>query len=1004
MALNLGHRWRTLRTWQRRTAITFVVLVLYVLLTGVVLPKWVKWQLQEQLAAQTGRAVLVGETSFHPFKLALTVNQLKIQGQDPTQNFAGLNRIYIDFELWPLLIGDFDFKAIELDTPYLYAQRDHNGTFDFQDIVDHQAAQAELSLVQESNSADENASIPSINIGHFKVNQGLIHFEDHLFEQQDNGKIAIAEVTPLGFELFNFSTRNKSKSADANHYKINALLPSGGDLAWQGTLDVEQQNMTGDLVVRGINLAKLAPFVEPYVAFELERANLDIDTHYYLSWASAPMDVSVSEGVVTLYDFVISDPVQQQRPIQVGRFDIKGIALDLNPRQVNIEQIELADSQFIAAINTDGQIDLATLLQPNVTAHSENIAEDAPPQPWQWALKELRLTNINHAISESFSGSELSHSWVIDSFQLTGLESSFNQPLQLQISSQINDSAKLSVQGPTQVHFNAEEVAIKSALKLQLSTLDLSHFETFITPYLDVDLDQGLLNLDGDIALNLEAGRTQLTTNINAQIDDLNINAKDTELLSWQQLKLDAIELNLAQQDLKLEHIHLAKPFARVVIAEDRSTNIGDLVKSTPPADSPQSQPQASSESASKSWTIGIGGLSFDEGEAYFSDRSLTPKFTTAIHQIAGSVGQFSSEQTEPAKVHLEGTVDKYAPVTLDGRIQPLLENPFLDLTLDFKHIELTSLNPYSGTYAGYVIDKGQLSINLDYELDNNQLKGSNHVIVDQLELGRKTDSIDATSLPVALAVALMKDENGVIDLGLEVSGSADDPQFSIGALVAKALGNAIKKIITSPFALLGSLVGEGDQLDEVEFGSGIAKLSADNMQQLGKLAEALNSRPMLKLEILGRVSEEDDGKTIAQQTLLEHVNKRQNTGFTEFTLSSIKLSDEQRAAFDALTTTLPIEWKNQQRQQIAEQITEQTDDAERARQSELDARYYQALLTPYKVTNAQLTELALTRARAIKTYMVEQAKLDPARLFVLQPHIEKNSASRITVMTLKAD
>ena len=96
--------------------------------------------------------------------------------------------------------------------------------------------------------------------------------------------------------------------------------------------------------------------------------------------------------------------------------------------------------------------------------------------------------------------------------------------------------------------------------------------------------------------------------------------------------------------------------------------------------------------------------------------------------------------------------------------------------------MELSIFNPYSGKFAGYNITKGKLTTELHYKVDGRKLDAQHHIIIDQLEFGDKTESKDAVSLPIKLAVALLKDRNGVIDLNLPVTGSLDDPKFRSGA------------------------------------------------------------------------------------------------------------------------------------------------------------------------------------------------------------------------------
>ncbi len=192
-----------------------------------------------------------------------------------------------------------------------------------------------------------------------------------------------------------------------------------------------------------------------------------------------------------------------------------------------------------------------------------------------------------------------------------------------------------------------------------------------------------------------------------------------------------------------------------------------------------------------------------------------------------------SSVPGTKASVDISGNIDRYAPVKVKGEINPLLDQPYLDLDVIFQSVELTTVNPYSGTYAGHYIDRGQLSLSLNYQLENNQLKGSNHVVIDQLQLGKASESDLATDLPISLAIALLQDSDGVIDLGVEVSGDVDDPEFSLGAVIWSTISNIITKAVTAPFSFIAGLADSDDELNVIEFEFGANTLTTDEQEKL---------------------------------------------------------------------------------------------------------------------------------------------------------------------------
>ena len=137
-----------------------------------------------------------------------------------------------------------------------------------------------------------------------------------------------------------------------------------------------------------------------------------------------------------------------------------------------------------------------------------------------------------------------------------------------------------------------------------------------------------------------------------------------------------------------------------------------------------------------------------------------------------------------------------------------------MDLAVKFNNIELSPVTPYSSKYLGYAIDKGKLTLALKYSIDKKQLQAQNDVLIDQLTFGNSVDSKDATKLPVRLAVVLLRDNSGKIDLHLPVTGRTDDPDFHVGKIIIDTIVNILEKAATSPFALLEAIYPGSAELE----------------------------------------------------------------------------------------------------------------------------------------------------------------------------------------------
>jgi hypothetical protein len=279
-----------------------------------------------------------------------------------------------------------------------------------------------------------------------------------------------------------------------------------------------------------------------------------------------------------------------------------------------------------------------------------------------------------------------------------------------------------------------------------------------------------------------------------------------------------------------------------LIIGEDRSVNLAQVFKTEHPAADSPAATGPSKTADGNVFPVSIQKLRVDNGILDFADLSLTPQFGTQIHDLGGVVTGMSSTPDSRAQVQLGGNVDEYGLAKINGEINVFDPVAFTDIDMIFQNVEMSDLTPYSGKFAGGKIDSGKLSLNLGHKIDNGKLLGDNQIVVDKLKLGQPVKSPEAANLPLDLAVALLEDADGVIDIGLPVRGDLNDPKFSFGHLIGKALVNLITKIATAPFRVLGALVGgaAGENFDAIAFEPGDAAVPAPEREKLKKLAEAL--------------------------------------------------------------------------------------------------------------------------------------------------------------------
>jgi outer membrane protein OmpA-like peptidoglycan-associated protein len=377
---------------------------------------------------------------------------------------------------------------------------------------------------------------------------------------------------------------------------------------------------------------------------------------------------------------------------------------------------------------------------------------------------------------------------------------------------------------------------------------------------------------------------------------------------------------------------------------------------------------------------IRIGQIALQGGNINFSDNFIKPNYSANLTGMNGSISELASDQETPAEVLLKGKLDNDAPVEITGKLNPLGPQLYLDLAASAHGIELARLTPYAAKYAGYSITKGKLSADVKYHVENGQLQAQNSLRLDQLTFGDKVDSPTATKLPVLLAVALLRNSRGEINLNLPVSGSLSDPEFSVGAVIARAFVNLLTKAITAPFSLLASAFsGSSDgELSYVEFAPGSSNLSADATKKLDTLAKALNDRPALTLDITGRIEPESDRDGVRHAYLdrrlrLQKIEDLRNQG-SAIQMRDVKIEPSEYAKY--LERAYKAEKFDKPRNLIG------------FAKSLPAAEMEQLMLANAPVGETELKALADQRAMAVKRYLEQQGKVGNDRMFLVTPKL----------------
>ncbi|MCZ4336610.1 DUF748 domain-containing protein [Shewanella colwelliana] len=1004
----LRQQYTQLPKYQRYIGISTLIYLMWTLLLGLLVPYIVQQQAPKQLSQMLNREVVLSDVAINPFTLAVSLDNFAIKEADGTP-FVGFHQLSFEYQFWQSIFNwGYSATNIELNAPYAHIKRvisDEPLRFNFSDIIEHLANNNDT----EAQAEDDAASA----IPHFLFTDlAIVDANLNLIDDVTQGEVTYPSIqlniaafdsnTPLSTQVSN------EPSSKVNRYDIGFVGRHGGLMQLKGQVQLTPFNVVGDISLQNIHLPQFWTFIADEFKVELDKGLLDFSTDYQLGFENQHLQATLNNGELDLKQLNVNH--QQASILALDSFALKGINFDLANKSVVVDALTTNNLTLNAHLDKTG-VNLEQLFVPKqmqIKNAQQPPPADEPPtqlattpsaqtQPWNAILNQIKISDYKVNLTEQLLGGE--NLWKIGDISLsTGpINAALASPIDYQLALNVNQQGTLTSQG------SIDPATQQIDSQITMANLALTQFQPYLSPYLNINLEDGLFSTQGQL-------QADASTNVSYQgaLQVKQLLIKDTfkqqPLLKWQTLDINQLTFDKAANQLNIDQVTLSQPFSRILIAEDRSTNFQELMVQRP-GTKPASKPEVNNDSAPLA--LSINNIAFNDGSTFFADNSLTPNFAASIEHLSGSIANLSSSSEQPASVDIQGKIDRYAPVSLKGQINPLLAQPFLDLALSFKHVELTSVNPYSGTYAGYYIDKGLLSLDLNYQLENNQLVGDNHLVVDQLQLGKPSDSSLATSLPITLAIALLQDRHGVIDLGLQVSGDLDEPSFSFGSIIATAFTNVITKAVTAPFSLLAGLLGSDDELDKVPFNAGESKLSDASQKLLDNLAKGLESRPMLTLSAKGAVDEIADSQALMTQALhqkLAHIaGVELNTLPANLTPSTYPTSGVLSDALKRLyQDELQLSATDVKSQILAEyEENPLTED-------ELATRWHIALYNychaAQTLSDDALGVLAQQRALSVKAYLVDNANVGAERIFVLDSRVDVDTSANQALLTLSAN
>ncbi|CAE6714407.1 hypothetical protein R69776_01242 [Paraburkholderia nemoris] len=941
------------------------------------------------------------------------LNDVDVRDQSKAPFFAA-HAVHVAAGMLEPLKSLYHIDEIRIDAPSANLARDKEGVLSVERMFApapaagaSASAAASAPVAASGTGATEKPAQPlDLSIKRFVLNDGTVNVHDEAASRPVD-----AGLQKLAVTLTDFSTLATAPA----HYTLNTdFKDGGGSLGVAGAFGLVAKTASAKLDLKSLKLPLLQPYLDTATAAQVVDGALSANANVGANWSKSPVAVMVTDTQLDLQSLKLAARGSKDPVVSLAQGQVTVKQVDVAGRTADITGVDTTGLVVNAQRLKDGSIDLAALAGPHqveqkrTAIHAVKKAEAEGPA-WHYKIGELNLKDATANFTDNTTPNPVKLSVTPLQLKVQQISDDLSKPLPVDLQATLNKKGTLGVKG------DVTATPLKVAVKVNANRLDAAAFEPYFGSKLNALIASALLNANGDLALS-QAKALKATYRGDVALVDVRMIDKATSdpFAGWSSLALTNLKADYDERGTVVDagRVTFTKFYGRVLLDAQGKLNLKDVVahesgaaqsltrdKSgghepvplTPQAASaPElaSAPVPASSATPATVTaatppqspvkLHFGQLVLQQGRVTYTDNFIKPNFTANLVGIQGTVGAFGTQSTTSAPVDIAAKLAANGPLSIRGTVNPLIAKPALDLTASAHDIELTNLTPYSAKYAGYPITKGKLNVDLHYKLDNDQLNANNHIFIDQLTFGDHVENDTATKLPVRLAISLLKNSRGEIDVNLPVSGSLSNPEFSIGGLIWHAVLNLLQKAVTAPFSLIANAFGGGgEELGYVEFEPGSAQLSDAADKKLDTIVKALADKSSIRIDLIGRVDPAVDGpglraqyvdRQVKQQKIKDVVGNGESVDLSTVTVDPKEYDKYLTKAYKAADFKKPRNFVG---------LTKSLPD------DEMKA----AMAANAPIDDASLRQLAQQRAQAVQQYF--EGKIDSSRVFIVAPKLD---------------
>ena len=936
-------------------------------------PPLVKPLIMKKMSAALHRKASIDKISINPYAVSITIKGFTLEDPGRPKPFVAFDELYVKADLTSSLFRRaLILKKITLKNPYVGVSRKPDGSYNFSDLLPHDEAKAETKIQKE-----EKPFLFSLN--NIQIVNGGIDFQDapnkisHTVREMN---VSVPFVSNIEYYLADYVEPKFSARINDNKFElVGKTQPFLTSHATSFDVDIED-----------LDIPFYLNYIPAKMNCQLKSARLDtkMKVHFIVNKDKSP-SLALSGGI-TLRKIVLND-LQNNKILQLPSLNINMTSVKPLVPNIHLAQIALQSPELVIRRDKQGEVNLLNLTKKqtgkSAPKKEESTTSSNKKSDFKFKVDNVVLEKADIAFIDSQPSEQVNVHISPLSFKAVNISTEKGEPGKIELSGFLNKKSEIKAAGTLTLE------PLDTDLQLDLKNINIRDFQSYFTGKVKIDVTRGAISTAGNFSLTKDK-KNEMVIKYTGNLSVSNLatldKAQSNDFLKWKKLSFNQIKFGYNPLFVHIDTIFLADLFSRIIINPDATINIQDIFSDKEAKDAQFKKPvkqekkkpaKVQKDEKQGPADIKIGKIIFNNGHIDFSDKNIKPNYSANMLNLTGSVTGLSSKEFSRADVALKGNLGYGSPIDITGKINPLGKDLYADIKVSFQDIELSPLTPYSNKFLGYPITKGKLNFNVSYLIDKRKLDSENKVLINQLTFGNKVESPNAIKAPVTLAVSLLTDRNGQINLDIPVSGSLDDPKFSIWPIVWQVIVNLITKAVTSPFALLSSLTGGGEELSFIEFDYGSAAVTDDGQKKINMIDKALNERPNIKLDIEGYVDADKDktelkraefNRQINAQKLKEMLAKgEQPVAFAQIKLSAQEYDKYLKQAYRAASFSKPRNILGMQKDLPPTEMEK-------------------LMMANIEITDSDLRQLAAKRAQSVRELILKSGDIAADRIFIVEP------------------